>query len=638
MTTIEQLNRADDIAGRGGFETQAAGADANATADSSGKAAPPQNYSTTNTQVEGVDEADIVKNTGEFMYLLHDNTLKIIDTWPAEQTHEIGSIDIEGRPSELFIDRGKAIVFSNVTDPRQVDQCAQHGGDFRYDYYYCYGNFTKITVIDLASETAEREIYVQGNYRTSRRQGDRVLAVLQNWRWYYGFDLPSVWEYLYGSDYNSYPKSETEYRERVLRWRADAIIAVRDTVIRDWLPTHLEREDGVLVEQAPNCDGYLFPRAGYADYGMTETFSFDLADDTSGELGGIYGYAQTVYANADKLVIAQPDWSVWSRAYRAKLESWKDSTFVHSFDWNKNGLDYSASGILPGRLNDQFSLDQRGEVLRAAVTQTTYRAWWREWNGEWTPPARINRVLTLSQEFLPGFLSLKGTTKGLAEGESIQSARFMGDIAYIVTFRNIDPLFAVDLKDENHPRVLGELKIPGFSTYIHKLDDDHLLTIGYDADPETGRRLGLALQIFDVENPTNPTQKHRHVFKGGDSSWSWSEAAWNHKAFTFYGHLNALAFPHSVWNWNEDTHSSRYHSSLELFDVRADKGFTKLGSLDHTDLLGNSCPQDDYSCYGWRFPVRRGAFVEDYVYSISYGGMLVHKIDDLQTELARVNF
>ena len=242
---------------------------------------------------------------------------------------------------------------------------------------------------------------------------------------------------------------------------------------------------------------------------------------------------------------------------------------------------YQGSGFVQGIINDQFSIDERDGILRIATTRTTWPDRTDDLlaTDEWVPPITDNLVSTMKLN--GNALELLGSTPPLAEGESIFSARFLGDIAYIVTFRRVDPLFAIDLSDPESPKVLGELKIPGFSDYMHPLGSDHLLTIGRDIDEETQRDNGTALQIFDVSDPVNPMLAHKALVGEG-----FSEANQDHKAFNFYADQDIagkglLAFPFV-------SYESDFSSTLELWEVSADDGFTRRGRSEER-RVGKEC-------------------------------------------------
>jgi hypothetical protein len=600
----------------------------------------PEDHSDTNVQVEGVDEADIVKTDGTHIYVLSGDQLFLLQSWPADQTSLEGSLSIEGYGQEMFVADGRAVVFSSTLDPGDdagsPGYCSPELGAWSGLPDACYGTgFTKITVADLTGEqpAVERELYIEGSYRSSRRHDATVRAVLQNWGLFHGLGLPDVWSYLSRDGEDFYELSTTERRRRIREWHADATAAVRGTTLDDWLPRMIDRQGEALAALPPRCEGFYVPRPGMADDGITQIVGLDMVEASAPpDRTAIWGNADHVYANHDAMVLAQADYTAAYMAREDGAEQYTDRTVLHRFALgDTGGTTYEASGFVPGTLANQFSMDERDGVVRVATTQTTWDAWWlADEPTVWTPPSTANQMLPLRVDPESGELAIQGTTGPLAEDERIFSARFMGDLAYMVTFRQVDPLFAIDLSDPANPRVLGELKIPGFSDYMHPLGDGHLLTIGKDADETTGEIFGLALQIFDVTDPTEPDLKHKHVFT---DAWGHSEANWNHKAFTYFASRGLLAFPYVAWSQDWTTH----RSSLEVFAVDAEDGFTEMGSVDHTDLVEDLCdPTVDFYCSTHAFQVRRGIFIEDYVYSISFGGVRVNHVEDLTTDVATV--
>jgi hypothetical protein len=608
----------------------------------------PSDYSDTNTQVEGVDEADIVKTDGDRVYLVHGNELFVLKSWPASESTIESSIKLEGTVQELFVHEGKAAVFSYLYDqgdliaPRPSDQA----GDAYYPGYYYGTAFTKITLIDLARAlpVVERELIIEGSYLSSRRHGKTVRAVLQG-----GFRTPPVYDASiqyrdpWGREY-----AQEDIDAQVDAWRDRIIAGVRMTTIDDWLPAEREVIDGVLTPPERRCTDFYAPPPALTSYGLTNVVSFDMLDAT-GSLGGaiVLGSADEVYSNAGVLLLAQRDYR-WD----ARLAE-RSRTILHMFNLSEDETEYAASGFAPGHILDQFSLDEQGGVVRLT---TTTRAW-NEWSSEIVEPAQEdpwvdiaeqrmtdNRVIALEIE--DGQLVRAGVSEALGEdGETIFSTRFVGDRAYVVTFRQTDPLMVVDTSDPEKITLLGELHIPGFSDYMHPIDAGHLLTIGRDAD-ESGFQRGLLLQVFDVTDPTDPQLTHRHAY----TQDGWSEANANHKAFTFFQpgegspYEGLLAFPFV-------NYSGSFASTLEVFDVSIERGFNKLGSVEHSALLLDCYAEQ----YGGELPpgafydpsycgapeVRRGMFVtgnegDEYVYSISHGGMLVHQLPELTTPVATV--
>ncbi len=620
----------------------------------------PSGHSETTTQVEGVDEADIVKidDEGQHIYLLHGEELFVLDAWQPDATAVLSQLGVEGSPHEMFVSGNTVVVFSSVYDDQGVlrpDTASSSVGtapggycDMYGCYDYGYSPFTKITLIDISQTAAPgvvRELYVEGSYLSSRRHENIVRAVVQG-----GFKAPNFSANITYTDPWGNPYDRAEIEMQVKAWHERMVADVRATELSDWLPLELERQGGEIVEVEPRCKDYYAPSPGLTQYGMTNIFAFDMTDP-SGQPGGavILGEAGEVYASPKVLLLAHNDWSWQERGYD------REQTALHRFDLHADiTTNYIASGFVQGHIKDQFSLDEYKGYIRVA---TELRSWGAvplltdgpfavdvaeqsdaaPFEPDQTPD---NRVITLKTE--EGELIQSGITRALGKpGEEIKSVRFLGDVGYVVTFRNTDPLIAVDLSDPEAGDlpVLGELEIDGFSEYMHPMDEDHLLTIGRNADPATGRDIGLMLQIFDISDPTNPTQAHRYPY----AQDGWSEANHEHKAFTYYGERQLLAFPYASYSYP-------FLSTLEVFRVTVQDGFTALGSIDHTALLTADCPNamyfDYYTCGRPEPEVRRGVFItgdddgdgveSDFVYSISYGGVMVHDLADLSAPLAEV--
>jgi hypothetical protein len=239
-----------------------------------------------------------------------------------------------------------------------------------------------------------------------------------------------------------------------------------------------------------------------------------------------------------------------------------------------------------------------------------------------------------------GYLDVVGQSPDLAPGERVQSSRMMGDKGFVVTFRQVDPLFTFDLSDPTNPRKLGELKIPGFSTYIHPLGANHLLTIGtYVPEPVNGQPVdwstrALQLAIFDVSDMTNPVQTHTQLV---GTAYGWSEAAHEHKAFNYFAAKKLLAIPFADWsNTNTNDSWSGFTSDLRVYSVDPVLGFTTRGSVSMKDMY--SIYQYGPWTYYWEPYVRRSVMADDFVYAISDSGIRVANINNLNAPLASTRF
>jgi hypothetical protein len=234
-----------------------------------------------------------------------------------------------------------------------------------------------------------------------------------------------------------------------------------------------------------------------------------------------------------------------------------------------------------------------------------------------------------------GELTTIGVLDNLAPTEDIRSVRFAGDRGFIVTFKKTDPLFVLDLATPTEPRVLAELKIPGFSTYMHLLGEDarHLLTIGYDASDQGNFAFftGVLLQIFDVSNPLAPTLMHREVIGTRGSS---SAALTDHLAFNYFAPRHLLSIPMTICeggDGNGNHGDEMTFSGLMLYDVTVEHGFAERGRVPH--------PTDsDITCWNWwtnaTSQVKRSVILENFVFSISESLIKVNALDDLATDLA----
>lgn len=719
----------------GGFAVADDGANSAMGEATSAPTAPPRessgagsderasSYSETNTQVKGVDEADIVKNDGKNLYVLHGRAFKVINAWPANELAEKSSIDIEGTPTEMFVADGKVVVYSQVNGAAVFAAAGvtpkTQFTDYGYGYGYGYAGggvaepaydrgwdspsstgqpyvpLTKVTVMALegTTPTVTREVYFEGSYLDSRRVGPHVRTVFQSYQ--YGPKLKyGIYELSTSSSSDTapaqspYPKTGTEAIAALEQLRSANLAIIGDSKLEDWLPYTFVKSGDAVEAKTVACEDFYVPTTGSTESGLTEVASIDLSDPAAPpQETAILGRAETVYGTAESLYLAAQAWveppfvrmesnagapssaggdvavspppstapsapapddpaptpgaapafntnvRPQGGAQAANVITYPSNfTHVHKFEFNTNPKfpNYVASGTVAGSVKDQFALDERDGNLRIATTEDRQYVtndgvyvsadFSAPTNGGPPPvhPATVNHVFVLAEN--GPWLEEKGKIAALAPNERIYSVRFVGQRGYVVTFRQVDPLFVIDLSAPANPTLLAALKIPGFSEYMHPLDDNHLLTIGRNADGD-GRQQGLQLQIFDVTDGTKPITTHKLTYTGAE--YGSSEAEYNHKAFTYFDDKHLLAFPYFSYGANDGA----MRSSLELFKVDVGAGFDKLGSIDHTPLVQSN--PTGY-CGGYYGPsVRRGVFLENFVYSISYGGVVVRDTNDL---------
>ncbi len=313
-----------------------------------------------------------------------------------------------------------------------------------------------------------------------------------------------------------------------------------------------------------NPDGYSLVNVTTID-----TANLEAAPASTGIMAG-YG---VIYASTEALYVSSPNWDPYGDA--------RSQTDIHKFSLTGDSAQYAASGRVPGWLLNQFSLGEQDGFLRVAtteghnvVTMGMPGVVGAVFNGQ--VPASENHVVVLEQA--GSELQAAGQIDGIAPGEQLYAARFVGNRGFLVTFRKIDPLFTVDLSDPHNPRIAGELTVPGYSEYIHMLDENHLLTIGKDAQEEDGFAwyLGLKLSIFDVTDLANPSEVQKTTLgvRGTDS-----EALWNHKAFTYYNGL--LAFPVDLYEGDATppSYGNYTFGGLMVYRVGVDSGFQEVGRI-----------------------------------------------------------
>jgi hypothetical protein len=584
----------------------------------------------TNVQTAGVDEADRVETENGWIHILHGNEFVSFAAEPPSLLAQVSRVAIEGAPISMFVVDGRAVIFSSIWDqdgqfgaPRDV--CGGIGQPFpelglldaEVGMVACFPNYVKVTVLDLAtnSPAVVREFALEGSFTAARRHGALVrLAVSGGLGMPPG--LPDFWQHFWSG---AQPEDEAAFAAGVDAWEAEAIAAIESSTLDDWLPAGFERSGGAGSEWArlPRaCDHVAVPEAGLADHGMTRLFSFDMGEDAGAVSDArILGFAARVYASTEYLLLAQEEWGWRSR------DTTHDRTLLHLFRTVEDApaLAYVASSFVSGVPHDQFSFDIAGDILRISTTT---------WTLDDTPGVPGNPPITNAVHTLQiggNSLAPLGTTGPLAPGEQIFATRFLGDIGYLVTFRQIDPLFVIDLSDPAEPALLGELELPGFSDYIHPLGDDHLLTVGR-AGNAAGNIQGVALRVFDVSDPIYPRLNAEFVPEGS----SWTAASNDHHLFTFRASDGLLALPieGSFPDWS---------SSLHLFAVD-EAGIAGLGRILHGWKKPPGCAVNSPLASCDRPPpmMRRGLLAGDFVYSLSVAALEAHSLADPTAPIAQV--
>ncbi|MDP8222115.1 MAG: beta-propeller domain-containing protein [Candidatus Lernaella stagnicola] len=594
-------------------------------------------YTDTNVQEEGVDEADMVKTDGNYLYLVTGGYFILFDANPQVSTEEISRVDIEGYVSDMYLYGDKALVFSRVTrDQAPAELWPDVPEDERY------WNVVKVSIVDHSDKTdpfVEREMYVEGELVSSRMidAGVRIVTTVHK-------TLAGLEYYLDGYDYTP---EELEVALEELKAQNRAII--EESTLEDWLPRYynvihtaggMETETGLLSE----CPDHYRPEDPMGT-AILSVLTVRMDDPTARQLDiSIIADGYMVYASQENLYVSGTIDTAWGWV---EPEQFDDLSPIHRFDIASNPEEavYKGSAEVRGWMLNQFSMSEWQGHLRVATSYGGWRTGTPERNG----------VFCFSLDDQQGLVPA-GSLENLALDEQIYAARMMGPRGYLVTFEQTDPLFTIDLSDPENPTLVGELEIPGFSTYLHPMGEDYLLAVGQGGD-EWGSDGTLALSLFDVSDFANPQKLWGHNF-----GWVGSAAAYDHHAFLYDPSRDLLAIPIIDWGYGDDwgdedetvpgddpvadddepgadddepvtddddePGSGDAFAGVVVMDVTVADGFAELARIDHS-LIEPEAGSDDY----WGLPEpRRSVRIGDYLFTISTFGLVVTEIGTWDNE------
>lgn len=460
--------------------------------------APDSGSSDTNTQVAGVDEGDLVETDGRYLYTVIGSVLQVID--PGSDQGVVGelSLDASAYARQMVLADGHLVVVESVWGPRDPVTIV-----------------TSISVADPADPEVTATTRLEGEVVAVRAVEGQYRLVMRS---PLGHRLPLVQPRSWDDD------SEDEALKVNRR-------AIRDADLDDWLPRLITIGAGGSVSPAATaleCGEVAIPSID-AGFGITWLVTGPIDGSVPGSgAAAVIARGETVMATADSLYVGTVAWPEPTGDV-IPIRPDGTTTELHRFSISSDGsARYEASGEVAGLLLNQFSMDEYDGVLRVAVTG----------DGSDFEMQQASAVVTFAQQ--GDELAQLGAVGGLGVGEQIRSVRFIADQAYVVTFRQTDPLYVLDLSDPVRPRMTGELKVPGYSAYLHPVGDGLLLGVGQDAD-DTGRVRGTKVSLFDVSDPTNPIE--RSTLPIGTTS----EIEWDHHAFGWWGATSTAMIPTEAW-------------------------------------------------------------------------------------------
>jgi inhibitor of cysteine peptidase len=549
-------------------------------------------HSTTNVQVEGVDEADVVKNDGNYIYAISGNSVFVVAAYPAAEARVVSRIDFETgmTPGDLFIKGDRLVVIGSAGYAYETQGQEEIAP-------YPRGDTTFIKVYDISNRKKPgliRTVEYEGTYSAARMVDGNVHVVLTTYPYYALYEKKGIEP-------------------------ADIIPGFRDS---------LDGSSSAALGLAPAC-GYrevdVVDPERFTSFLSIVSFSLDgLGGDLNKKV--IAGYSDNVYASVENLYVASAEWRYYT--------GWRDigggdesKTTVYKFAFKGPSTKYITSAQVPGTILNQFSMDESNGYFRIATTRGHVS---REGSSS------TNNVYILN----PG-MKMAGRLEGLAQGESIYSVRFIGARAYLVTFKKVDPLFVLDLADPNNPRVLGELKIPGYSDYLHPYDETHIIGVGkntVEAGPEESGNFawyqGMKIAIFDVSDVANPREMHKvEIGDRGTDSYALND----HKAFLFDREKNLLVLPVMLAELTAEQKSSPDRRAYDygsytfqgayVYNVSLEGGFQLKGRVTHIDNPAEL--EQGYGYYDSAEAVRRALYIGDNLYTVSEAKIKVNGLGDL---------
>lgn len=453
-----------------------------------------KDYSTTNLQMEGVDESDIAKIDGSYIYTVEDKYIVITDIRDGKLEEvtrilpkDCGAAD---RVMEIYVDGDQLILVvqgyetsldgnskagadkenkdEENSDETYSDEETAASEDSAFWYEMNGKSITQIqvySIVDRKNPEFEGRLIQDGYYNTSRKIGDVVYLFTQ---------------YNMTSDVTSYV--EKKHGVEDLK-EGNGVSSLAEAVIPK-----------VNGEKVAASEIYLPESSGESGI-LVSSLDVNKPDKVLDSKLVISGYAQT-YISKDALYLYEEDYD------GAMI------TNIAKFALDEGRISGVAAAAVSGYVRDTFAINASDGYLRVLTT-------------DYSTEDEVNALYILDEN-----MKLTGQLTGIAPGEEIYAARFMGNTGYFVTYRNTDPLFTVDLSDPAKPEIIGELKVTGFSEYLHFWDDTHLLGIGYESDENTGNIENIKLSMFNIENPGEVTEEAKLVLKDVD----YSEALYDYKS------------------------------------------------------------------------------------------------------------
>lgn len=566
-------------------------------------------YSETNNQVEGVDEMDNVLTDGKYIYISNYDKIQIILAYTESLQTDALTLVKEIRFDDLnpengyfyfngmYVDDDRLIVVGNsnsytcvgTTDKKEVPR---EDGDTTYvDYYtdcYYYEYHTTTHVFEYSKEdfTLQASYELSGYFVGSRKINDNLYFVTNEYVPFYlvnneDFDF-SIDDYL-----PNYRINETE-----------VALTYEDILYIDGTePSTFTSFFGINLDTQEISSEVVLGEGGYNLYVSTEN---------------IY-LTSTKWNFNDVILLEMEEATDDGKEYVPEENPYELATSIIKVSMDNGLVDFVANGEVPGIAPDQFAMDEQDGYIRIVTTGNNW--WW------WGTTTEINNRLLVLDEDLNIVSTLEHIGK---EGESVQSTRFVGDYAYVVTYLRTDPFYVIDVSDPLNPHKLSELIIPGFSDYLQPINEDYILGIGY-GDNDGGTQ-GLKISLYDVSDKTNAVVASEIIYPYSDYSYMWTSTVYNHKDLLVSINKGIIALPYSLTTYTSGSYYNwQYHTGVLVLNLNIEDGtISERGRVEHS--VANS-----YDTY-----VYKSKFISDYLYTISSKYVMVSTLLDPETILNQV--
>lgn len=476
--------------------------------------------SSTNIQENNVDESDIVKIDKNNIYYIAENKVVILDTADGKNASKISEIEYETTdfyPQEIYVYNNKLIVIGSAGYNMCKTEIISTSDYSKKVYENKKTGMIIYDVTDKISPKEERRIEIQGNYVSSRMIKNNIYFIA----------------------------NKSIYISNLLKEEYEELNE------KDYMPKYKDTFEDSQEKCIEYSNIYYTDDISNANYLMTVGVNLDTEEEA--DIKTVLGAGEYVYSSEDNMYIAFS-----KRNYDENYEMIDSKTDILKFNLNNGKIIFDSKTVVDGIVNNQFSMDEEANFFRIATTIGNVD--------------NINQNTSSNLYILNEKLEKVGEITGIAPNEKIYSVRYTEDKAYIVTFKQTDPLFVIDLSNPTMPKILGELKIPGYSIYLHPYDENHIIGFGYDTTAN-GNRIttnGLKMVMFDITDYNNPKEMFKVTISGKNA---YSELEYNHKALLYSKEKNIIGFP--IINYE----NSKTKTSFQIYNIDLNNGFIMKGEI-----------------------------------------------------------